>query len=106
MRDIQPVGARRESEALAKSAGEVAGLAEPAAPGDFRNSKPIKTLVAQQPLRPVQAAGIQLVAEGRAGGGEQHMHVTTRQTERGGDRCRIKVWFVAALANGLSHAPQ
>jgi hypothetical protein len=58
VRSILPVGARRRAELLAKSAGEMTVIAEPATPGDFGNSKAIVSLVAQQPMRPMEPAGI------------------------------------------------
>jgi hypothetical protein len=70
VRDVLPVGAGRRTELFAKSAGEMAVIAEPATPGDFGNSQAVESLVAQQPVRPMQPARIQFLAEGRACGGE------------------------------------
>src|SRR5258708_13933307 len=106
VRDVQPVGARRRTESFAKSASEMAVVTEPTIPGDFGNSKPIESLVAQQPLRPMEPAGIQFLAEGRACPGQQQMDVTARQTERGPDRRRVEVRFVAALAYRFRDTPQ
>src|SRR6202167_4134958 len=94
------------TEAFAKPAREVAGLAEPAIPGDFGNSKPIESPVAEQALRPVEPAGVQLLAESRARGREQHMNVAARQTESGGDRGRVEVRLMAALAYRRRDTPQ
>src|SRR5450432_3113783 len=92
-RDVQPVSARRRTESIAKPASKVAGFAEPAIPGNFGNSMPVEALVAQQPLRPVEPAGKQFPAKGSARGCEQHVDVTTRQTDRGGDHRRIEITF-------------
>jgi len=105
VRDFQPVNARCRTESIANRRVKWLGSLNP----QFQAISAIpsrRTLVGQQPLGSVQPAGIQLMAEGRARGGEQQMNVAPRQAHRRGDLRGVEIRFVAALAYRLGDTPQ